>query len=549
MEAGIEYTASDYFNAFKRRRGILVIVAVPILLLSVSLSMLLPDKYTSSAQIDINLEGTSARTLEPIEVTTYADQYIAKLTDRALSTDNLRRLAEDPEIFAGAHGELVESDRLGLLRESIEVSVLTQSVISPNSGREVDLISGVRVAAVGADPQFVYAVADRASDLFLEADRLSRTERASSASLFLSDQMSLREQEILDLEQQIADFKVGNSCCLPELVALNTSVIDRAERDIEDIRPRIRSLEQDRVFLQSQLEEIKQLAGATDRLAELEEQYMTLVANYGSNHPDVVRLRREITAMASADASGEGAYEMVELRMKLIEAEQKYSSEHPDVIRYRQQLAALEAKSRSGVSSDQAKLLENPRYIQVRAELNSIETELAELRAREPDLREKIREYEDRLAKTPQVESEYQALTRRLESAQESFNDLQQRAVIAQQSAALESTDIGARLTEIVPPVIPREPSGPPRTAIVILGVFLAGTLGIGSMLLAEMTDATIRGGKDVARVVNMVPLATVPTIENAKSKRVRRRNAFLVRGTLIVVTIGLVFFIFKDML
>jgi uncharacterized protein involved in exopolysaccharide biosynthesis len=535
MESSIEYNLSDYVNAFKRRRRILFIIALPILLVAVSLAIFLPDKYTSSAQIDINLEGTSARTLEPIEVSTYADQYIAKLTDRVLSRGNLQKLAGDSEVFSGVLGQLPESDRIGLLRESIAVSVITQAIISPNSGREVDLISGIRVSAEGADPEFVYKVADRAADLFLAADRLSRTERASSASLFLSDQMALREQEILDLEQQIADFKVANACCLPELVALNTSVI--------------RSLEQDRVFLQSQLQEIRQLAGSTDRLAELEEQYMTMVANYGANHPDVIRLRREITALASANASGDGAYEMVELRMKLIEAEQKYSSEHPDVIRYRQQLDVLEAKNNSGVSAEQAKLLENPRYIQVRNELNSIESELAQLRSRVPALREKIEEYEGRLAKTPQVESEYQAISRRLESARESFDDLQQRAVSAQQSAALESTDIGARLIEIVPAVLPRNPSGPPRTAIIILGIFLAGTLGVGSMLLAELTDSTIRGGKDIAQVLDMVPLATVPTIENAQSRRLHRRNTFLLRGVIVAVTVGFVFFVFKDVI
>lgn len=547
MDSSIEYTVSDYLNALRRRSGVLLVVAVPILASAFLLSVLLPDSYTSSARIDINLEGSGANTLEPIEVSSYADQYIAKLKSKVMSQENLLALANDPVVFAESQSDLSESERADLARSSIDISVLTQMILSPITGREVDLISGVQVAVAGSDPEFVFRVAQYVAKLFLEADRLSRTERASSASLFLSDQMSETEIEIVSLEQEIAEFKVANACCLPELVTLNMSVIERAERDLASVRPRIRTLEQDRVFLQRQIEEIRQQTATTDRVTELEREYRTLVANYGPDHPDVNRVRREISAITSAGADDNGMYEAVELRIKLVEAEQKYSSEHPDVIRYRQQLAALEAKNGTSGGAEQALLLDNPRYIQVRTELNAISTELTELQTTAPDLRKKIDEYEERLVRTPQVESEYQALNRRLESVKDNFNDLQRRSVIAQQSEALESTDIAARLEQVVAPNIPRSPSGPPRAAILILGVFLAGTLGVGSMLFAEMTDSTVRGSKDIARVVSMVPLATIPVIENALSKKARRRKLYLFRGTTLLVIAALVMFYIRD--
>ena len=548
MDANLEYTASDYLAAFRRRRGVLLAVAIPIIVAAVALSVLLPDRFMSYAQFDLNLEGATARTLEPIEVTTYADQYIAKLQGRALSKENLRALADDPDALPPGADGTSASERMDRITGSIEVLVLTQKVTSPNTGREVDLISGFQVSSVDADPEFAFSVASYVSNLFLDADRLSRTERASSASLFLSEQMDITEKEIVGLEQEIADFKVANACCLPELVNLNMSVIERAERDITDIRPRIRTLEQDRIFLQTQLEEIRQLSATTDALAEMEQEYMTLVANYGPDHPDVTRLRRQINAIASAGMDGSDAAEIVELRMKLIEAEQKYSSEHPDVIRYKQQLAALEAKNGMSDGVERAKLLDNPRYIQVRAELNSIDTELAELRTSEPALREKIRDYESRLRRTPQVESEFQALDRKLQSARDNFDDLQRRAVIARQSEALESTDIGARLSQVVAAFVPRSPSGPPRTAIQILGVFLAATLGVGSMLFVEMTDTTVRGSKDIVRVLNMVPLAAIPVIENSTSREMHRRRLYLIRGAMLVAIAALILFYFREL-
>ncbi|NNE35229.1 MAG: hypothetical protein HKN13_08340, partial [Rhodothermales bacterium] len=348
MDSSSEYTFSDYVAAFRRRLRILAIVSIPIMLIAGLLAAVLPDYYRSYAQIDINLEGASAKTLEPIEVSAYADQYVAKLENLALSRDNLLALANDSTVFSSVAGKMSEGERFDKIADSIEVSLRTQMVRSPSTGREVDLISGFNVASVDASPEFAFKVANYFARMFLEVDRLSRTERASSASQFLNEQIRLTETEIVALEQKIADFKVANACCLPELVQLNMSAIERAERDIENAEPRIRALEQNRRFLQSQLDELGQYDSGDDRLSELEQEYVALVANYGTDHPDVSRVRREIVALTSTDGDGEATFELIELKVKLAEAEQKYSSEQPDVVRYKRQLAVLESRKETG---------------------------------------------------------------------------------------------------------------------------------------------------------------------------------------------------------
>ena len=125
------YTTGDYFTAFRRRRGSLLAIAAPVIVITIALSLLLPDEFTSFSRIDINLEGSNVQILEPIELTSYADQYIAKLKDRVLVRDNLLTLATDSEVFPGAQDELTESDRLDKIRSGIDVSVVTQPVMSP----------------------------------------------------------------------------------------------------------------------------------------------------------------------------------------------------------------------------------------------------------------------------------------------------------------------------------------------------------------------------------------------------------------------------------
>ncbi len=518
----------------------LAYVALPIITIAVSLAFLLPDSYESFARIDVNLEGEKVRTLEPINVANYADQYIAKLRERVQTRENLNLLVQDDAVFSGDLTALSDAERRRMVNRGIFIKVITQKVMGAG-GRTVNLIAGFRAGYNGPDPAFARRVAVWYSDTFLKEDRAIRTERASSTSTFLSDQIKLTEQEIVTLEKEIAEFKVANACCLPELKGLNMNVITRAERDIEDLRPRVRTLEQDRAFLQSQLDEIRAQSTATNRLAKLEEEYTTLVANYGPDHPDVAKVRREISAISELSAGG-GDAELVELRMELAEKEQRYSDIHPDVVSLRRRISALEADAAIAKNSGRDKLLDNPRYQQLRARINAIDTELRTLRARSPDLVQKIAEYEDRLTRTPQVESEFLALDRKLETARQNFNNLQERFVIARQTEALESTEIGARLTQATAPYVPVKPSGPPRLAIGIIGFFLALTFGIGSVIVAELSDNTVRGAKDIIRAIEIVPIAAIPTAQNTASHAEHRRRIIMLSGTTILIIAVIVY-------
>jgi polysaccharide biosynthesis transport protein len=88
---------------------------------------------------------------------------------------------------------------------------------------------------------------------------------------------------------------------------------------------------------------------------------------------------------------------------------------------------------------------------------------MASLRGRAQEIRNRIAETEDRIARTPQVEREYQALTRNLDSARATFRNLQDRLAIAQQTEALESGERGARITQLQRAYVPEEPASPPR--------------------------------------------------------------------------------------
>lgn len=541
------YTLSDYVSAIKRRKRVFFGIAIPIALVAFVVAIVLPNEYRSVARIGIDLEGSTAQTLEPIQVSAYADQYLAELRDRVLDGDNLQPFVENPENFPESVDELSFSERMSILRSGFYFALQTQPVMS-QGGREVDIITGFRTGFQGYVPEFAHKAGRFFASSFMREDRERRTQAASSTSDFLEEQIRTTEAEVSQYEAEMADFKTLYACCLPELKDLNLTIIQRAERDIETLQPRIRSLEQNRQFLLKQIEELRGQSDSRDRLAELEDEYLRLVANYGPDHPDVARARREIEAI-TAMAGATGDDELLRLRMELAEAERRYSDIHPDVISLRRRIAALETDgSAGGGRSATDRLIENPRYIQLRSELNSVENELGEVRSRLPELRARIRDYEDRLTRTPQVESEFQALNRKLQTARETYDNLQRRLVLAQQTEALESTDIGARLSLIRAARIPSEPVGPPRIAITMLGVLLAATIGIGLTIFVEMIDSTIRNSKDVVNSVQIVPIATIPVIQNSAAQTASRRQIVATASLSLVIVIGIAYFLVRNM-
>jgi hypothetical protein len=145
----------------------------------------------------------------------------------------------------------------------------------------------------------------------------------------------------------------------------------------------------------------------------------------------------------------------------------------------------------------------------------------------------------------PQVERQYQVLQRELQTATLAFDGLRERLTQAQQIESFESGERGARLEQVRTASAPEEPTGPPRLAITILGLFLASTLAGGAAFFAEITDNTIRGSKDIQTVMHTHAIATIPIVQNTITRSQGRRRMMIVSlsalmlAAIIVLTVS----------
>src|SRR5690606_23324823 len=97
--------------------------------------------------------------------------------------------------------------------------------------------------------------------LYLEENIRIREQMASETSSFLSEEANRLSAHIAELEAALASFKEKNVGQMPELMSLNMSLIERTERELEDTRREASSLEERKVFLESQLAQLEPNTG------------------------------------------------------------------------------------------------------------------------------------------------------------------------------------------------------------------------------------------------------------------------------------------------
>ena len=518
-----QYTLKDYVNAFKRRSKLFFGSFFVVLGTALALALMLSDQYRSSAELRIDLTVPNIDELEPVILTNYADQYIQTLAQEVMTNDNLRTWLDESNAYQYEGDEVSTGELIGRLEEDIQIRMVFTSVIEERSGKEVDLITGFTTSFVGRDPEAAKIIANNVANAFLSEDRAVRVERASTASTFLTEQIDAKREEIAEIEAKIATFKEDNAGKLPELMVLNMTSLERIERELEGTERQIRNQRQDKLYREAQLADIRhRVDGDPRQLAELEAEYNRAISLYGPDHPDVIRIQRQVAVMTGG-AAGDSSSPLAQLEAQLAVARETYSEEHPDVIRLKRRIDDLRSKSPLTGAGDATET--NPRYLQLSAEINAIDTNLASLGARAVQLRVDRADLEDRIASMPQVERQFQVLERDLQTATLAFDGLRERLAQAEQIESFESGDRGARLALIRRAEAPRRPSGPPRLAIFVVGLFLATTVAGIAAFFAEFSDSTVRGSKDIQIMMNTPTLAMIPVMQNSVSRSLRRQQ------------------------
>ncbi|WP_372521493.1 GumC family protein [Sulfuricaulis sp.] len=551
---------SDYIDAFRRRRTSILSIATVFFAISIIAALAWPPVYRSMATILIEEQEVPSDLIRST-ITSYATQRIQTINQRVMTRANLMQIIEKYDLYHGKRKQETTEEILERMRKDVNVLMINADVIDPRSGRPTAATVAFTLSFDGEGAEMAQKVASELTTLYLNENLKNRAEKASETYTFLTTEADKLREHITELETQLAAFKEKNADRLPQLAGLNTQLRERTETELRDVDNQLRSMDDRKFYLEGQLGQMnpltptmgesgQQILDPVTQLKTLRSQYISATSKYSPDHPDVVRLRRQIEGLeketGSVNSTTEQAKELAALRTELAAAREKYSAEHPDVIRLTKAVAAqeegLKHKPTPTPESEAAKNNpDNPAYLTLQAQLAGIKSEVQSLKVQREQLKTKLTDYEKRLQQTPDVERKYLVLNRDYENSVLRYQELTAKQNVAQVGQELEKERKGERFSLIDPPQLPEKPLKPNRPAIIIVGFLLSIGSSLGFATVAESMDSSIRGVRGVISVLEYPPLSVIPYLPTgedlAKAGNTRKIIiAFVASGFVLLV-------------
>lgn len=548
--------------AYWRRRNMLWLVAGVLLAATVITAVAWPPTYRSSATILIEQQEIPQELVRSV-ITTYADQRVQMISQRVMTSQNLMTLIDRYQLYPKKRERVAREELLDLMRNDINMKMISASVIDPRSGQPTHATIAFSVAYDSRSPDLALKVANELASLYLNENLSSRANRSRQTAAFFSGEAVRQQQRIAELDQKLAAFKKLHQEELPELVQQNIALMDRTELALHEVQDHIGAVDAQIVLLKAQRSQInptsqvytetgQKVFGAEDQLKNLKARLAGLKGRYAPNHPDVLSAEREIAGLEKevgtrADEGGEVARKLADVRARLAAANQKYSADHPDVLRLQREASTLEGqlKAANGAPDGEDRPAvhpDNPAYVQVQSQIDALVTERASAVHKREELQSKLSELGHHMSSSPEVERQYREIARELESAQLKYSEVLSKQTEAQIAVNLETEQKGEKFTMIEAPQPPQRPVFPNRWLILALGFLASLGGGIAAVLGTEALDASVRGPKDVRDLLSIAPLATVPIVVTVREQlRRRQRRRYSWAGGLAALVVAVV--------
>ena len=240
----------------------------------------------------------------------------------------------------------------------------------------------------------------------------------------------------------------------------------------------------------------------------------TVAASLATARSRAERLRQAIAAEARSTAPPTPQQQLEHMRVALAELRERYTEEHPDVERLRRQIMRLEASlppAPAGPPSPQE-------------ELRSTEAEIQELVARQAQLDARTapsgraRSPSRPPAPSPTADPARERAVREHERAQQAYQALLVEWQAAQ-AAPRPSRGPITRFELLREAATPEAPESPHPVLFVLAGALAGLVTGLVAAVVAEHRDRRVKGPEDLADILPVPLLATLPELRDKRRR------------------------------
>jgi len=554
-----QVSLKDIQGIIRRRKKVCLLVFTIGFSIAWMIAFILPPIYQSQAMILIEEQQIPEEFVKST-ITSYAEQRLQMITRQIMSRANLTEIIE----ANGLYPELVHTGNIGEAVGTMKDSILLEPISSTtNSGKDSATVA-FSIAYEGENPEVVKKVTEALANLYIQEDIKAKEKLVSSTTEFLEEELNVLREQVKHHEKELSEFKAKHLGELPENAVSNFQTISRLEQQVDGLETRIRSLQERKLFLQSQLATVEPLNPITtedgkvasnpaERLKQLRLNLMTMQSRLSERHPDIKKLKREIAELEAQIGSSDDSVMKMKLlsekKTKLASLKGTLGSQHPDVIKLSREVDTLSREVESLAAQPSTPdpnnvQADNPVYINLRTQIVSVDTEIKNLMADKTKSQSELDKYRLKAEKSPLIEKEYNELTMDFDNAKKKYSEMLDKLMSAKVSKQMEKQERGERFTITDPPGLPTKPIKPNRIAIILLGFILSAGISVSLVALQEGMDPSLKNEDDLSRITGVPVLTSLTYMETGPEIRSQRiRKLVWLVGTAGTI-LGVIFFI-----
>jgi polysaccharide biosynthesis transport protein len=495
---------ADYLDIFNRRKWWIILPAIAIAV-SVSLvSMKLPKFYRSTTLILVDPQKIPADYVKQTVSSDVTDR-LQTLSQEILSRTRLQKIIDQFGLYKDQDGRMSKEDIIEMMSKDIKIDVVTEENSRTKSS------AAFKISYTGKDPALVQQVTRQIASLFIEENLKVRQGQAEGTDAFISSELNKAAEALQEQENKIRAFKARNIGSLPEQQTANLQVLGQLQGLLQANSDAIGRAQQQKTYLESLL--------------------------------DAMNKRAPIVPKAGFQA------ELDSRRAELVAAEEKYTPSHPDVVRLKKEVKALEAKAATMAKAEAANTPSSDQPDQMKGQLLSIEQEIKDRTKRQSDLEGRIRGLQGRIDVLPTVEQQFSEINRDYLTSKANYESLLQKKNSSSMAAEMERHAKGEQFRILDPASFPEKPFKPDLMQLNMMGILGGLIVGGGLGMLFEFKDPSLHSDKDVAflvpvRVLGTLPIIMTPTTFAAEKKK--KKMGYAAGATAAVFALAMLAYAFK---
>jgi len=463
-EAGL--SLGDLYGVLRRRRGWFVIPTAIGVVASLVLALTLPAEYEASATVTVEPPVIPDK-LAPNTIASDTETRYENLKLQLLARDSLSSIITDFNLFEGA--TTAREVQVEELRERILIAPLPPAIVDPRKPVE---LNSFRVSFRYSNPKIAAEVSNRLARDFISANLRDRTSLADGTMEFFDQQLQKARAGLADVARQITDYKENFQGELPEQLLLNRDRLERNRIDLASTEAKLETASDQHRLLSQSIQEMRMATSSDQSDPSLRKRTLA------------IELNRQI-------ALGK-------------------TEKHPDVVHTRAEMAQLDELM--AATQDDAPIASRDE-LGLRDKLRDYEVDAKVFAGEVERLKADIAEYEQRIENTPRRAAELDHLEQQYKNINESIRMLQLKQVDAEIGKTIETNNKGERFRVVESAEIPNSPISPNRPIWFTAGTLLGLMLGLGLLVLREMSDRSFHSVMDVQNSLGLPVLAAVPEV------------------------------------